>query len=134
MGLFVDYGVEDISSKLVIPSLVFSIITPLFIIGRFVTRWVYMRSFGPDDWAILGSCVGNLLPFGDVHVGYRLTCSITGFLRDNFDTDDYQYVCKLVGKYGKYFRENCAADEDLFRDQFVNGHSENIEPTFRRRC
>jgi hypothetical protein len=68
MGLFVDYGVEDISPKLVIPSLAFSLITPLFIIARFVTRWVYMRSFGPDDWAILGSCVRQPAPFGDVRM------------------------------------------------------------------
>ncbi|KDB27982.1 hypothetical protein H109_00246 [Trichophyton interdigitale MR816] len=58
MPLFSHYGnVEDISDRLAVPALVFSIITPLFIIARVATRRYYSKSLGPDDWTILGSLV-----------------------------------------------------------------------------
>lgn len=58
MGLFVDYGdVPDISARLVYPSLIFSIITPLFVIARFVSRKVLTKTIGADDWVILVSLV-----------------------------------------------------------------------------
>ncbi|PGG99037.1 hypothetical protein GX51_06453 [Blastomyces parvus] len=58
MGLFVDYGdVPDISAHLVYPSLVFSIVTPLFVIARFVSRRILTTNIGADDWVILTSSV-----------------------------------------------------------------------------
>jgi hypothetical protein len=58
MGLFADYGdVEDISYRLVYPALVFSIVTPVFIIARFWSRKVLTKSVGADDWVILASFV-----------------------------------------------------------------------------
>lgn len=58
MPLFSHYGdVEDISDRLAIPALLFSIVTPLFIIARIATRRYYSKKLGPDDWAILASLV-----------------------------------------------------------------------------
>ncbi|EFR04129.1 integral membrane protein [Nannizzia gypsea CBS 118893] len=58
MPVFSHYGdVEDISDRLAIPALVFSIITPLFVIARVATRRYYSKSLGPDDWTILASLV-----------------------------------------------------------------------------
>lgn len=58
MGLFVDYGdVDDISARILLPSLVFSIITPLFVIARFVSQKAYIKRIAADDWVILASLV-----------------------------------------------------------------------------
>ncbi|EEP76478.1 predicted protein [Uncinocarpus reesii 1704] len=58
MPFFSHYGdIEDISDKLAIPALVFTIVTPLFIIARFWSRKVFAKRFGADDWVILASAV-----------------------------------------------------------------------------
>lgn len=37
--------------------------TVVFIIGRFYTRVVILRSIGKDDWCMLIATVGSLIPF-----------------------------------------------------------------------
>ncbi|KAK2797342.1 hypothetical protein FQN50_009237 [Emmonsiellopsis sp. PD_5] len=56
MPLFSHYGdVPDISHQLSYPSLVLSIVTPLFVAARFVGRLYFSGRIGPDDWAILAA-------------------------------------------------------------------------------
>ncbi|KAI1912743.1 hypothetical protein LOZ61_003181 [Ophidiomyces ophidiicola] len=58
MPLFSHYGdVDDISNRLAVPALVFSIVTPLFVIARFWSRRTFAKSIDPDDWVILASWV-----------------------------------------------------------------------------
>ncbi|KAK2800272.1 hypothetical protein FQN51_006180 [Onygenales sp. PD_10] len=58
MPLFSHYGdVPDISYQLSYPSLVLSIVTPLFVAARFVGRLYFSGRIGPDDWAILAALV-----------------------------------------------------------------------------
>ncbi|KAK2738362.1 hypothetical protein FQN55_000570 [Onygenales sp. PD_40] len=58
MPLFSHYGdVPDISHQLSYPSLVLSIVTPLFVAARFVGRLYFSGRIGPDDWAILAALV-----------------------------------------------------------------------------
>ena len=62
MPLFSHYGnVPDISYKVSCPALIFSIVTPIFVIVRFISRHVFTRSIGPDDWVILASVVSLFL-------------------------------------------------------------------------
>ncbi|KAK2774617.1 hypothetical protein FQN53_003551 [Emmonsiellopsis sp. PD_33] len=58
MPLFSHYGdVPDISYQLSYPSLVLSIVTPLFVAARFVGRLYFSGRIGPDDWAILAALI-----------------------------------------------------------------------------
>ena len=58
MPLVSDYeGVPDISDRVVYPALVFSIITPMFVVARLVSRHAFTDRIGPDDWVILASMV-----------------------------------------------------------------------------
>lgn len=56
MPIFSHYdGLEDISSRLSLPALVFSIITPLVVLARFITRCTHGNQLGADDWTILAA-------------------------------------------------------------------------------
>ena len=58
MPLFSHYApLADISTRLSLPSLVFSIITPLVVICRFVARTIHGGELSTDDWTILASLV-----------------------------------------------------------------------------
>ncbi len=61
MPLFSSYGdVPDISDRLALPSLVFAIVTPLFVFARLLTRLTApakRERIGWDDWAIVCSNV-----------------------------------------------------------------------------
>ena len=58
MPLVSDYEpLADISDRLVIPSLVFSIITPIIVIARFLSRRLHGNQVGPDDWTIVASMI-----------------------------------------------------------------------------
>ena len=46
----------DRSSSLACPSLVFTVVTPLVVLARFLSRRVTGK-IGVDDWVILVSCV-----------------------------------------------------------------------------
>ena len=56
MPLFSTYnGLHDISSRLTLPALVFSIVTPLVVLFRFIARCTHGNHLGADDWVILAS-------------------------------------------------------------------------------
>lgn len=56
MPLFSHYGdIPDCSSKLSHPSLVFAVVTPLVVLGRFLSRRGSGK-IGGDDWVVLGAC------------------------------------------------------------------------------
>jgi hypothetical protein len=48
-------GLDDISSRLSTPALVFSIVTPLVVLARFIARCTHGNHLGADDWTILGA-------------------------------------------------------------------------------
>ncbi|KAJ9617141.1 hypothetical protein H2200_000862 [Cladophialophora chaetospira] len=57
MPLFSHYeGLDDISGRLSLPALVFSLITPLVVLARFIARFTHGNHVGADDWTILVSC------------------------------------------------------------------------------
>ena len=56
MPLVSDYGqLDDISDRLAIPSLIFTIVTPIVVFARLLTRRLHDNQVGPDDWTILAS-------------------------------------------------------------------------------
>lgn len=58
MPIFSHYApLTDISARLSVPSLVFSIVTPLVVLCRFVARSIHGGELGADDWTILVSLV-----------------------------------------------------------------------------
>lgn len=58
MPIFSNYEpLADISARLSIPSLVFSILTPLFVICRLLARSIRGGRLGADDWTVLASLV-----------------------------------------------------------------------------
>ena len=59
MPIFSHYpvGIPDISWQLSIPSLVFSIVTPLFVIARLASRRSFAGKIGADDWTIVGAVI-----------------------------------------------------------------------------
>lgn len=58
MPLLSHYGnLQDSSSALTIPSLVFAIVTPVVVILRLASRQFLSGRIGPDDWTIIASCV-----------------------------------------------------------------------------
>ena len=58
MPIFSHYpGLADISTHLSIPALVFSIVTPLVVLARFIARCTHGNHLGADDWTILASLV-----------------------------------------------------------------------------
>lgn len=58
MPIFSHYEpLADISTRLSIPALVFSVVTPLVVICRFIARSIHGGKLGADDWTILASVV-----------------------------------------------------------------------------
>ena len=56
MPLVSDYGrLDDISDRLAIPSLIFTIVTPIVVFARLLSRRLHGNQVGPDDWTILAS-------------------------------------------------------------------------------
>ncbi|KAH8689164.1 putative plasma membrane protein Pth11-like protein [Talaromyces proteolyticus] len=56
MPLLSHYGdIPDISDKLVYPSIVFAVVTPLVVLARFVSRKWFSGILGLDDWVIIVS-------------------------------------------------------------------------------
>ncbi|KXL44239.1 MAG: hypothetical protein FE78DRAFT_120685, partial [Acidomyces sp. 'richmondensis'] len=75
MPIFSDYGnIPDISSRLSIPSLVFSIVTPLVVLARCITRATYSNQLGQDDWTIIASLI-----FAEVICIQMIICCEWGF-------------------------------------------------------
>ncbi|KEF57064.1 uncharacterized protein A1O9_07254 [Exophiala aquamarina CBS 119918] len=75
MPLFSNYpGLDDISSQLSIPALVFSITTPLIVLARFVARLTNQNHAGPDDWTVLAS-----LMFAETVSVQMILCCAWGF-------------------------------------------------------
>ena len=58
MPLFSHYdNIPDISYPLAIPSLVFCVVTPIFVTGRFAGRFYVQGTIGADVWTILSSMI-----------------------------------------------------------------------------
>ena len=56
MPLFSHYeGIDDISSRLSLPALVFSIVTPLIVLARIISRCTHGNHTGADDWTIIAA-------------------------------------------------------------------------------
>src|ERR1700761_1967530 len=56
MPVFSHYdGLADISTHLSLPALVFSIVTPLVVLARFIARCTHGNHVGADDWTILAA-------------------------------------------------------------------------------
>jgi hypothetical protein len=54
MPLFSDYGdIPDISARLSVPALVFSLLTPLVVLGRCIFRGASAKNLGADDYTIV---------------------------------------------------------------------------------
>jgi hypothetical protein len=75
MPIFSHYeGLDDISSRLSIPALVFSLCTPLIVLARFLARTTHGNHLGPDDWTIL-----TALCFGETVSVLMIICCEWGF-------------------------------------------------------
>ncbi|KKZ65970.1 hypothetical protein EMCG_08264 [[Emmonsia] crescens] len=53
--------ISDISARLMIPSIIFCFITPIFVAMRVASRLHFTKGLGRDDWAILVSCVFSVI-------------------------------------------------------------------------